>query len=139
MTACHHAGTMKIQLNKEPLVKKGTKQLTEKEFRDIKTLISVGVKPGQIRSITGRSLFVVGGAARFDTLEEFRKFNTESRRQYKGGHKLTAQVETPIEPGNQVLINLTDAIVGMTEQWKSMEDKLDEVLETKRPWFNKAR
>ena len=38
----------------------------------------------------------------------------------------------------KVLQNITDAIKEMTERWASLEDKLDEIIATKRPWLGRG-
>lgn len=50
----------------------------------------------------------------------------------------TGQVQSMDKDLQQVLINLSEAIVGMTSQWESMQEKLDLVLEAKKPWLGRV-
>ncbi len=126
-------------------------KVTQTVFAQVHTLKDVGqLKPLQIGKITGLSPATIGRILQVKTLADYKKLISEQSGQAYAKKRVGMQnyitdADTPTitkvqdEDLVKVLVNLTEAIVSMTNAWHSMEDKLDEVLETKRPWLNKLK
>lgn len=80
------------------------KNLTNKEFEQIKLLLQAGLSKNKVATITGRSAATVANAKQFNTLKEMRAFQNESRRKYRphkevsvNGNSFTIEVEAETE------------------------------------------
>ena len=113
-------------------------KVTQEVFDQVHTLKSVGrLSGGAIAKITKLSPATIGRITRAKTLEDYKRVSYEASGQ---AYRLRANPKkTNQEDLTKVLINLTDAIVSQTNAWHSMEEKLDEVLETKRPWMGRIK
>lgn len=128
---------------------KGRKHIKRIEYHRIKQMLEAGLSHRQIRDITGRS---VGSVARVRASKNFKDFRMAQAR-YSAKQQSadkpnmptativpTPAASTPLtDEALLVLRNLADALNKQTQAYDKMADKLDEVLETKRPWVSRLR
>jgi hypothetical protein len=94
-------------------MKKGTKQVTQQEFDNIKLLIQAGLKNSVVSKVTGRSVGFVAVARRSDSLDEARAIQ-RANKNYKPVVE-TQEVSEAVERTQsdqiiQLLTNLTDIV-----------------------------
>lgn len=107
------------------------KRVTQKDFDMVKLLQTNGIARDKISTVTDYSRTTIQRRTDSATFADYLELQKRLKPKI-------SMLEETVSPTNQVLINLTDAIIKMTYQWKTMETKLNEVLETKRPWFKKG-
>lgn len=94
------------------------KNLTTKEFDQIKLLLQAGLPINKVATLTGRSWTTVQNAKKSNTLKEMRVFQVESRKKYPHQYQPVVKVNTPEtkEKALDVLIEIRDLL-------KEMKDK----------------
>jgi hypothetical protein len=109
------------------------------EFAMIKEYIEVGGSDIGIARVTGLSRKIVANIRKAPHYKQYMD-------DLKVIHRSKLEEATPPTPATalipedlqKVLVNLTDAIVGMTNRWESLESKLDEITATRRPWLGRG-
>lgn len=138
--------------------RKGKKDLTQKEYDTIKGLSTYNLGTNKIAEITKRSYGLVSGVinsedfagykARRDAIIATRKAKLAAESQAAEATTYPLEVEPqtqpPTEPSTNPDMTLaiqanTQALVDLAKAWNSLEIKLDEVLETKRPWLSRIK
>lgn len=135
------------------------KKITESDWRTIHLLKQRGLSEARIAELVDRSRSIVYYASKADSFEDFKKITYESR------HTLGVEAvipkslpvripvhseaepeafNKPAEPSDtdnvlRVLENLNQGLLSFAETLERMEGKLDDVLETKRPWLKNLR
>lgn len=91
------------------------KHINEGDFKSIKSMLSVGVKDGQICKLTGRSYLVINRINKAKTLEEYqevsKRLNAEGRMKRLSVKKVVhADAETPSTPIYDILVEIRDEL-----------------------------
>lgn len=136
-------------------------RLTEADWRTIRLLKQHGVTDLRIAEITNRSRSIVYYASRANSFEDFREAKRKSY-ESKDSPKLPPKLQPliprvipvrsevqyefkpvaePSETDNvlRVLENLNQGLLSFAETLERLEGKLDDVLDTKRPWLKNLR
>lgn len=104
------------------------------EFDKVKIFLGADVSIGQIAKILGRSRATVSRMANTETYEDYKALLAR--------YKATATKEiTPVPNSsiNELIVANTNALNDLARAWNNLSEKLDEVIETKRPWLSKIK
>lgn len=124
----------------------GKRNITKSEYNKIKTLTNVdGLKVKQVCEITGRSQFTVGKIKLSSDFSDYRRIVQEhyNRSHPKKEEAASVQQAAKFE-SNEVdlavaINNLNQSLVELARAWNNLSEKMDEVLETKRPWISNLK
>jgi hypothetical protein len=117
--------------------KKGTKNFTEKEFKQVKTLQGVGLSQAQARKITGRSNNTVWHSFNSKNFTEY-KNRTKTRRKSKTGVSGSTFVVRPQEDVQLIIDHLRALDAKVTAVLERMDAK--EASEKVNGWrFGRSR
>lgn len=133
-------------------MKKGTKHMNEAEFEAIKRMFELGLTPKQVSAVSKRSGSLVAMVKKSSSLEDYKE-RMEALRKPKVELEtslvdvVSEAVEQEAErvaykPQDELTKALSDLAKGFTnmaERFETMAGKMDEVLETKKPWLNKIK
>jgi hypothetical protein len=126
---------------------KGTKNMTATDFKMIKTLADLNMTTGQIKQVTGRSYNTISVVKSSDSFEEYTRVRQSYNNRYKNKQPVSPEVESLSEAAGRVeaaestpelikaLNDLSFAMNALALSWNGLAEKMDEVLETKRPWM----
>lgn len=132
---------------------KGTKNLTEKDFQIVKQLHELGLPHKQISAVTGRAVNTISLICQSDTFEQHRARQAAYRAKALAAaspvQEFTKAVDD-LDLGNRdlsksdpelitALNNLAEAMTSLAKSWNTLSSKMDEVLETKRPWMFRVK
>jgi hypothetical protein len=100
------------------------------EFAMIKEYFEVGGSISGIATVTGLSQSVVREVKEAPHYKQFMEDK-------KKVHRTVIKTDKDIDDLRQILITLSENINKMITSWENIEHKLDEVLETRKPWLGK--
>lgn len=118
----------------------------EQLFKRIKELQGLNLTAKQTSEVVGRPKSTIAYLYRFDSLRDYRDYQKGYYKQRQTG-SISDTSPPPAKRGVelyngqalQILQNLTSALNAQTQAFEAMHSKLDEVLETKRPWVSRLK
>lgn len=139
-------------------------KVTEELFENIKKLLDAGIEHKTIKDVSNTSLPTVQRINRAYDFEEYRRDMRDMHQKYVAkareqqteiAQSDTISVAEPLEPlpmppqedtTKQLLTNVCASLAELAltmgrlaDNFETMTEKMDEVLETKRPWLNKFK
>lgn len=122
------------------------KAITREEFDNIKLMFKAGLSPRQIKTISKRSDGAVYTIAKMGSYEQYKevsnaRFKNWKKKEDEQKVAKAAAEETPRIPVKQVdsTLELAKAFNNFSLKIDLLIGRIDEVLETKKPWLNKMR
>jgi len=113
---------------------KTRKHIKEPEFNQIKELLNLGLKASQIAQVVKRSYNTVHHIDQSTDFKAFQQYNTQLNAK-SPSLPIKVEVKTEELVVSEAVKENTKALRDLAQAWSHMADKLDEVLETKRPWL----
>jgi hypothetical protein len=123
--------------------RKGTKNINQREFDQLKAMVNLGLTAKQLHDISGRSPNTLSMIRQSENFEQYKVVREAATKRYRPSPEVKAFSEATDSVNAasttpelvEALNDLSQAMNALAVSWNGLSDKMDDVLETKRPWM----